>query len=106
MSMTFEPLSLPYSASQRADRLAGGKPAAPSADGLSGDKIKDYIIERMTARIKGYDAEGLDAQMLSMGLMPAFGGERNDTFSSPSSNLSSLLNMHFDLNTLQMLNKT
>lgn len=101
MSMTFEPLALPYSLMQ----MAKEKSAEPSAESMTGDRIKDYIIERMTARVKGYEADGLDAQMLSMGLMPAFGGERNDTFSSPSLNLSSLLNMHFDLNTLQMLNK-
>jgi len=94
MAITFEPLQLPYA-----------RPAAPKTEDLSGDQIKDYIIQRMTARVKGYDADGLDTQMLSMGLTPMFGGGEDNAFSSPSSNLSSLLNMHFDLNTLQMLNK-
>jgi len=94
MAITFEPLQLPYA-----------KPEAPKIENLSGDQIKDYIIQRMTARVKGYDADGLDTQMLSMGLTPMFGGGEDNAFSSPTSNLSSLLNMHFDLNTLQMLNK-
>ena len=94
MAITFDPLQLPYAKSE-----------APKTEGLSGDQIKDYIIQRMTARVKGYDADGLDTQMLSMGLTPMFGGGEDNAFSSPTSNLSSLLNMHFDLNTLQMLNK-
>ena len=101
MSMTFEPLALPYSAARQVD----DKFVAPNAKGLSGESIKDYIIERMTARVKGYDADGLDTQMLSMGLTPMFGDGEYNAFNSPTSNLSSLLNMHFDLNTLQMLNK-
>jgi len=94
MAITFDPLQLPYAKSE-----------APKTEGLSGDQIKDYIIQRMTARVKGYDADGLDTQMLSMGLTPMFGGGEDNAFSSPTSNLSSLLNMHFDLNTLQLLNK-
>ena len=94
MAITFDPLQLPYAKSE-----------APKTEGLSGDQIKDYIIQRMTARVKGYDADGLDTQMLSMGLTPMFGGGEDNAYASPSSNLSSLLNMHFDLNTLQMLNK-
>jgi len=98
MAITFEPLQRPYI-------MPGVMPAAPKTENISGDQIKDYIIQRMTARVKGYDADGLDTQMLSMGLTPMFGGGEDNAFSSPSSNLSSLLNMHFDLNTLQMLNK-
>jgi|GEM_PF-1819864 len=100
MAITFEPLHLPYV-----------QPQLPKTENLSGDEIKDYIIQRMTARVSGYEPDGLDTQMLSMGLMAPFGacgacgGGEDNAFSSPSSNLSSLLNMHFDLNTLQMLNK-
>jgi len=94
MAITFDPLQLPYAKSE-----------APKTEGLSGDQIKDYIIQRMTAGVKGYDADGLDTQMLSMGLTPMFGGDEDNSFSSPTSNLSSLLNRHFHLNTLPMLNK-
>jgi len=102
MAMTFEPLQLPFSTA----RLADVKPVTPPAEDLSGDRIRDYIIQRMTARMNGYNAEMTDVQRFSMGLTPMFGEQGTDTHSSPSSNLSSLLNMHFDLNTLQMLNKT
>ncbi|HEY9079498.1 hypothetical protein [Magnetovibrio sp.] len=102
MSLTLEPLARPFSL----PHVAQQKSAQASEAELSGDRIKDYIIERMTARLKGYDAEGLDMQMLSLGLTPAFGGADKNAFRSSTSNLSSLLNMHFDLNTLQMLNRT
>ena len=102
MAMTFAPLQLPYSTARLAENIT----VTPPAEDLSGDRIRDYIIQRMTARMNGYQAEMTDLQRFSMGLTPTFGAQGTDTFASPSSNLSSLLNMHFDLNTLQMLNKT
>jgi len=73
-------------------------------DEVSEDRIKTYIQDRMSARLNTYDAEGLDLQSFSAqgaALPWAMNLNNKDT---PAQNMSSLLNMHFDLNTLQMLN--
>lgn len=85
---------------------------------LSSDKIRDFIIQRMTNRMSGLYAQGLGGQgqggqgtpMEQMMSDADWGADWGlQLFGSPSQktdNLSGLLNMHFDLNTLQMLNKT
>ena len=73
-------------------------------DEVSGDRIKTYIQDRMSARLNEYDVEGLDLQSFSAQGAASPWGMNLDNKDSPSQNMSSLLNMHFDLNTLQMLN--
>jgi len=73
-------------------------------DEVSGDRIKTYIQERMTARLNEYDTEGLDLQDFSVRGAATPWGMNLTGKDAPSQDFSSLLNMHFDLNTLQMLN--
>ena len=68
----------------------------------SSDLIKDYILQRMSNRMDMEEAFSQDAQRNPFGMMMDLIGKPREK----SSNLSGLLNMHFDLNTLQMLNKT
>ena len=68
----------------------------------SSDLIKDYILQRMSNRMDMEEAFSQDAQRNPFDMMMDLIGKPREK----SSNLSGLLNMHFDLNTLQMLNKT
>jgi len=76
------------------------------AEGQNGERIKDYITQRISARMSGSLDEGIDIQSYFVDAMPTRRDWNRDTFGQPTQDLSSLLNMHFDLNTLQMLNKT
>jgi len=72
------------------------------------DLIKDYIKQRMTARMSASLADGRNAEAFSPDGMKNPQDYILDMMSaspqqSKSNDVTGLLNMHFDLNTLQML---
>ncbi|MCW8916101.1 MAG: hypothetical protein OQK24_09650 [Magnetovibrio sp.] len=84
-----------------------------SEDAITGrikDRMQDWVLSRMKNRVMsetdgvyGYEPEQF-RHMSAEDLMYDMVGRRDDRKRQDSSGLSSLLNMHFDLNTLQMLN--
>ncbi len=97
----------------RGNRNASGDDLDMSEDAIP-DRLKEgmqnWVLSRMKNRamndaqgIYGYEPEQF-RHMSAEDLMFDMVGRRDDHKRQDSSGLSSLLNMHFDLNTLQMLN--
>jgi len=75
----------------------------------SGDLIKDYIKRRVTDRMYASLEEGRNTGMYAPDDMTSPQDMILDLMGAPhkkSSDISGLLNMHFDLNTLQMLSSS
>ena len=95
---------------QRMDRVAEMVESLKSGVTKDGEAVdsaevfRDYMFESMTDRLMSrYSPDrykDMDPADMMFDLMSPSGRKNND-----SSDLSMLLNMHFDLNTLQMLQK-